>query len=145
MCSNISSCLYCTVLTLRLTGPCHAYVQQRGRTGGWTDVWCPHETKIGAKLEALQAGNRSHLARVLWKLFLIFKVQFQQFTNFSSWSHQFVNFPNQMAHFSFLKKGTSSRQPFWFPNFYSCTSATLWFSNLSTFDFQFLNILISNF
>ena len=59
MCSNISSCLYCTVLTLRLTGPCHAYVQQRGRTGGWTDVWCPHETKIGAKLEALQAGNRS--------------------------------------------------------------------------------------
>ena len=30
------------------------YTQLRGRTGGWTDVWCPHDTKIGSKLEALQ-------------------------------------------------------------------------------------------
>ena len=37
-----------------LSGPCHQYVHQRGRTGGWQDLWCPHETKIGAKMEALQ-------------------------------------------------------------------------------------------
>ena len=39
---------------LSTSGPCHSYVQQRNRTGGWTDVWCPHNTKIGSKMETMQ-------------------------------------------------------------------------------------------
>ena len=35
-------------------GTIFAYVQQRGRTGGWMDAWCPHNTKVGAKLETMQ-------------------------------------------------------------------------------------------
>ena len=36
------------------SGPCHNYVPNRGRTGGWMDAWCPHDMKVGAKLEAMQ-------------------------------------------------------------------------------------------
>ena len=35
-------------------GPCHTYTQNRGRTGGWTDMWCQHEMKIASKLETMQ-------------------------------------------------------------------------------------------
>jgi hypothetical protein len=36
-------------------GPCHSYVQQRGRTGGWTDMWCQHDMKVASKMETMQA------------------------------------------------------------------------------------------
>ena len=35
-------------------GPCHSYVQQRGRTGGWTDMWCQHDMKVASKMETMQ-------------------------------------------------------------------------------------------
>ena len=35
-------------------GPCHNYIQQRNRTGGWTDMWCQHDVKVGSKMEAMQ-------------------------------------------------------------------------------------------
>ena len=41
-------------MKITFLGPCHTYIQQRKRTGGWTDVWCPHEVKVGSKLESLQ-------------------------------------------------------------------------------------------
>ena len=30
------------------------YVQQRSRTGGWTDLWCPHNYKVASRMEAIQ-------------------------------------------------------------------------------------------
>ena len=35
-------------------GPCHNYVQERGRTGGWTDAWCQHDMKVASKIETMQ-------------------------------------------------------------------------------------------
>ena len=35
-------------------GPCHSYVHHSKRTGGWMDCWCPHDMKVGAKLEVMQ-------------------------------------------------------------------------------------------
>lgn len=35
-------------------GTCHGYTQQRGRTGGLQDCYCPHLFKIGTKVEAIQ-------------------------------------------------------------------------------------------
>ena len=40
-----------------LLGPCHTYIQQRGRTGGFQDLWCPHDTKIGSKIEPAQESS----------------------------------------------------------------------------------------
>ena len=34
-------------------GNCHHYVQTLGETGGWTDDWCPHSVKYGAKMMVL--------------------------------------------------------------------------------------------
>ena len=52
--------IVCTTLVDKIymiytcVGPCHTYVQQRGRTGGWMDAWCIHDFKIGAKMESIQ-------------------------------------------------------------------------------------------
>ena len=35
-------------------GVCHAYVQVQGRTAGFQDLWCQHETKIGSVMQTLQ-------------------------------------------------------------------------------------------
>ena len=35
-------------------GPCHGYLQQRGRTGGWQDCHCPHLFKLCSKMESIQ-------------------------------------------------------------------------------------------
>ena len=35
-------------------GICHSYTYKRGRTGGWQDLWCEHECKVGLKLQACQ-------------------------------------------------------------------------------------------
>ena len=35
-------------------GPCHGYLQERGRTGGWQDCFCPHLFKICSKMETVQ-------------------------------------------------------------------------------------------
>ena len=58
---------------LSLSGPCHTYVQQRGRTGGWMDAWCDHDMKIGAKMEAMQESVSD--IRYGTTLALNFKVQ----------------------------------------------------------------------
>ena len=35
-------------------GPCHKYIVKRGRTGGFTDVFCEHLFKIASKVQSLQ-------------------------------------------------------------------------------------------
>ena len=35
-------------------GSCHNYTHKRGQTGGWTDVFCEHLTKVGSKMMAVQ-------------------------------------------------------------------------------------------
>ena len=35
-------------------GVCHGYHYQRNRTGGWHDLWCQHEVKVGSKMQACQ-------------------------------------------------------------------------------------------
>ena len=39
-------------------GPCHGYKSQRGRTGGFTDVFCDHMFKVGSKVQPVQATVR---------------------------------------------------------------------------------------
>ena len=58
---------YLTVQSSFLAGPCHTYVQQRGRTAGWTDAWCPHETKVGSKIMPVQesAADSSNILHSL--------------------------------------------------------------------------------
>ena len=53
-----------------ILGPCHQYVQQRKRTGGWTDVWCPHNIKVASKMEARQetVSNPSDVVHSMKKL-----------------------------------------------------------------------------
>ena len=35
-------------------GPCHSYTHERDQTGGFTDMYCEHLTKVGSKLMAVQ-------------------------------------------------------------------------------------------
>ena len=35
-------------------GPCHTYIQQRGKTAGFQDCHCPHRFKICTKMQAAQ-------------------------------------------------------------------------------------------
>ena len=37
-----------------IQGECHKYTSVRGRTGGWTDVFCDHLFKIGSKMHSVQ-------------------------------------------------------------------------------------------
>ena len=39
-------------------GACHAYTIKRGRTGGFTDVFCDHLFKVGSKVQSLQESVR---------------------------------------------------------------------------------------
>lgn len=46
-------------------GECHQYTSVRGRTAGWTDGFCPHGFKLGAKKQPAQesVGDASDLLR----------------------------------------------------------------------------------
>ena len=39
-------------------GACHSYTIKRGRTGGFTDVFCDHLFKVGSKVQSLQESVR---------------------------------------------------------------------------------------
>ena len=39
-------------------GACHGYKRKRGRTGGFTDVYCDHKFKIGSKVQPKQESVR---------------------------------------------------------------------------------------
>ena len=39
-------------------GPCHAYTVKRGRTGGFTDVFCDHLFKVASKIQSVQESVR---------------------------------------------------------------------------------------
>ena len=39
-------------------GACHAYTNKRGRTGGFTDVFCDHMSKVGSKVQSMQESVR---------------------------------------------------------------------------------------
>ena len=39
-------------------GPCHSYTVKRGRTGGFTDVFCDHLFKVASKIQSVQESVR---------------------------------------------------------------------------------------
>ena len=39
-------------------GPCHEYKIKRNRTGGFTDVFCDHRTKVASKVQPVQESVR---------------------------------------------------------------------------------------
>ena len=39
-------------------GPCHGYTSKRGRTGGFTDVFCDHLFKVASKVQSMQETVR---------------------------------------------------------------------------------------
>ena len=39
-------------------GPCHGYTCKRGRTGGFTDVFCDHLFKVASKVQSMQESVR---------------------------------------------------------------------------------------
>lgn len=54
-------------------GTCHNYVHSRGQTAGWTDLYCEHLVKIGAKFMSRQesVSDVSDIAHSLLKLPLV--------------------------------------------------------------------------